>query len=483
MKRTADNWLARAAPVLLAGDKPGMVVIRRTVVVLALLAAAAATLLLSSGPARAQAPVAYSIELPGSIDPATEQWIHNALEDAADDGAELAIIRLDTPGGLDSSLREIVQDIIAAPMPVVVYVYPDGARAASAGLFITQAADVAAMAPLTNIGSASPVSFSGEDFGEVLGRKIENDAAAYVRALAEAHGRNPELAEEMVLDATNVTATEALDADLIDIVATDTDDLLAQLDGFEVQGPKATTLETEGFEVEERDMPLQFELLQIIVNPNVAFLLLLVGLIGIAIEAFAPGGIIPGAFGAVALLLGLYGTLQLPVTLVGALLVLLAVGLFVAEAQLPTGGLLGVAGVVALGAGGLLLFDTDSDEFGVSAPVVIAIAIALGAGLAVIAGKVVATRDSPPLAGSEELIGLAGEVRTTLDPIGQIFVNGVLWRGRVRPEQAPVEPGARVTVESIDGLTLNVSRSGTGGEGAGTGASRANQSHEAEERS
>ena len=182
---------------------------------------------------------AVSIELSGTIDPATEAWMGRALEDAADDAAELVIIRLDTPGGLDTSMREIVKDIIAAPMPVVVYVSPNGARAASAGLFITQAADVAAMAPQTNIGSASPISIGGEDIGEVLGTKIENDAAAYVRALAEEHGRNPELAEEMVRDATNVTAAEALEAGLIDIVAADTDDLLEQLDGFEVQGPKA----------------------------------------------------------------------------------------------------------------------------------------------------------------------------------------------------------------------------------------------------
>ena len=179
-----------------------------------------------------------------------------ALEDAADDAAELVIVRLDTPGGLDTSMREIVKDIIAAPMPVVVYVSPNGARAASAGLFITQAADVAAMAPQTNIGSASPITIGGEDIGEVLGTKIENDAAAYVRALTEEHGRNPDLAEEMVRDATNVTAAEALEAGLIDIVAADTDDLLEQLDGFEVQGPKATTLDTEGLTVDERDMPL-----------------------------------------------------------------------------------------------------------------------------------------------------------------------------------------------------------------------------------
>ena len=462
-----------------------MLPIRRiAIAAAALVLTALACLALAQGAARAQAPIAYSIELEGSIDPATERWIEGALEDAAEADAQLAIIRLDTPGGLDSSLREIVQDIVAAPMPVVVYVSPDGARAASAGLFITEAGDVAAMAPQTNIGSASPVSLSGEGFDEVLGRKIENDAAAYVRALAEVHGRNPELAEEMVRDATNVTATEALEAELIDVVASDQDDLLAQIDGFEVQGPKATTLDTAGLELEEHDMPLPFQLLQIIVNPNVAFLLLLVGLIGVAIEAFAPGGIVPGAFGAVSLLLGLYGTFQLPVTMIGILLLVLAVALIVAEAHLPTGGALGVAGVVSLVAAGLLLYDTDSDEFGVSPPVVIAIAVALGAGLAVIAGKVVATRGRPPLAGSEELIGQLAEVRTTLDPIGQVFVAGALWRGRVAPREGPIEPGDRVRVESIDGLTLHVSRAGGPDEGAGVEPARSNESNvEAEERS
>ena len=227
------------------------------------------------------------------------------------------IVRLDTPGGLDTSMREIVKDIIAAPMPVVVYVSPNGARAASAGLFITQAADVAAMAPQTNIGSASPITIGGADIGEVLGTKIENDAAAYVRALTEEHGRNPELAEEMVRDATNVTAAEALEAGLIDIVAADTDDLLEQLDGFEVQGPKATTLDTEGLTVDERDMPFQYELLQIIVNPNVAFLLILAGIIGLLIEIFSPGLIVPGATGLIALIVGLFASSQLPVTAAG----------------------------------------------------------------------------------------------------------------------------------------------------------------------
>ncbi len=230
-----------------------------------------------------------SIELSGEISPATSGWIGTALEDAAEEDAPLAIIRLDTPGGSDTSMRDIVKDIVAAPMPVVVYVSPNGSRAGSAGVFVTQAADVAAMAPETNIGSASPITSTGDDLGETLGRKITNDASAYVRALATSHGRNPDLAEQMVREATNVTAAEALEAGLIDLVAADEDDLLAQLDGFEVQGPKATTLDTEGLTIEERDTPLHYEVLQILVNPNVVFLLLLVGMVGIALEAFSPG--------------------------------------------------------------------------------------------------------------------------------------------------------------------------------------------------
>src|ERR687891_2439552 len=206
--------------------------------------------------ARAQdAGIAYSIEFDGTVDPATERWVDQALGDAEEAAAELAIIRLDTPGGLDSSMREIIKDILAAPMPVVVYVSPDGSRAASAGAFITEAGDVAAMSEGTNIGSASPVSITGGDIGDVLGEKIENDAAAYIRALAEGHGRNGDLAERLVTEAENVTATEALDEGLIDAVAGSEEELLDQLDGFEVQGPKAQMLDTAGLEIERHDMP------------------------------------------------------------------------------------------------------------------------------------------------------------------------------------------------------------------------------------
>ena len=411
-----------------------------------------------TAPAQDDSRLAVSIELPGSIDPATEAWISSALDDAADEGAELAIIRLDTPGGLDSSMREIVKDVIAAPMPVVVFVSPDGARAASAGLFVTQAADVAAMAPQTNIGSASPISISGADIEEVLGRKIENDAAAYVRALAEEHGRNADLAEEMVRDATNVNAPEALEAGLIDLIASDEAELLQELDGFVVKGPKEGALDTDGLAIETRDMPLQYDVLQLIVNPNVAFLLILVGILGLAIELFSPGLLLPGGVGLVSLVLGMYGSAQLPVTAAGIILLVAGIGLIIAEAHLATSGILGIIGIGALAVSGLMLYDTDGEGFGVSAPLVIGVALALGALLALAVKKVIEARRNPVWTGEEELPGEEGDVRVALDPVGQVFVHGALWRAEPAAgrDSEPIPTGARVRVESVDGLTLMV---------------------------
>jgi len=399
--------------------------------------------------------VAYSMELTGTIDPATEGWVQKALDEASDQGAELVIIRLDTPGGLDTSMRAIIQDIIAAPMPVVVYVSPDGARAASAGLFVTQAADVAAMAPQTNIGSASPVSIGGGDVDEVLGEKIENDAAAYVRALAEGHGRDGDLAELMVTEAENVTSVEALDAGLVDIVAGSEEELLQELDGFEVKGPKSQTLDTGGLVIERHDMPLQYDLLQLIVNPTIAFLLLSAGLLGIAVEIFNPGLILPGSLGVVSFLMGLYGTSQLPVTVAGVALLALGVGLVIAEAH-TSGGILGGVGIAAIVLAGLLLYDTDSEAFEVSAPVVIAVGVLLGGFVAFAAKKVVEARRRPILTGWEELAGAVGVVRQPLDPEGQVFVEGALWRAEAGAGEAPIPRGVRVRVESVDGLTVKV---------------------------
>jgi len=398
---------------------------------------------------------AYSIELQASINPATAKWVSSALEDAADEDAALAVIQLDTPGGLDDSMRDIVQDILAAPMPVVVYVSPNGARAASAGVFITEAADVAAMAPQTNIGSASPVSIGGGDVGEVLGRKITNDAAAYVRALAEGHERDGDLAERMVTEAVNVTATEALRAGLIDVIAPSEEELLQELDGFEVQGPKAQTLDTDGLEISQHDMPLQYEILDVIVNPTVSYLLLLIGLVGLGIELFSPGIVLPGALGAISFLLGLYGSAQLPVTFAGVALLVIGVAMIIAEAHV-TAGFLGAAGVIAIAASGLILYDTDTEAFEVSAPVVIVAGVVIGGLMAFAAKKVVEARRRPARTGWEEMVGASGDVRQRLDPAGQVFVEGALWRAEPEAGVGPLEPGVRVRVTAVDGLTVKV---------------------------
>ena len=447
-------------------------VIRRLRLALLGLAAVCGLLGLAAGATGQADGFARSIELPGTIDPATERWIAKALDEAADDGAELVIIRLDTPGGLDSSMREIVKDIIAAPIPVVVYVSPDGARAASAGLFVTQAADVAAMAPGTNIGSATPISIGPGDIPEDLGRKIENDAAAYIRALADIHGRDPELAERMVTDAENVTAEEALDAGLIDLVAASEEDLLAQLDGFRVQGPKSGVLHTAGLEIERRDMPFQYELLQILVNPTIAYLLLTLGLVGIAIEVFSPGLFVPGTLGIISFLLGLYGTAQLPVTAAGVAMLVVGVGFMIAEAHLPTHGILGGIGVVAIVLSGLLLFDTG-EGFEVNAPVVIFAGLLIGAFLAFAVERSVAAHRRPVWTGSEELIGATGDVRVPLDPLGQVFVQGALWRARIDDGVPRLDVGARVRVESVEGLTLHVRPLEDEAAGAATGNAQA----------
>ena len=419
--------------------------------------------LLSAAPGAAQdSTTVPSIEFSGTVDPAMEKWVASALADAAEDGAPLAIVRLDTPGGLESSMREIIKDVIDAPMPVVVYVSPNGARAASAGAFITEAADVAAMAPQTNIGSASAVTSTGDDIEGTLGEKIENDAAAFIRTLADSHGRDGRLAETMVTDAANFTSAEALEQQLIDLVANSEDELLVALDGFQVEGPKAGQLSTGDLTISERNTPLQYELLQLLVNPTVAYLLLLLGFVGIAIELFAPGAIIPGTVGVVSLLLGAFGSAQLPLTAAGVVLLIVGIALIIVETQTPTHGLVGLAGVVALAASGLLLFDTGTDELEVSVPAVITIAVLLGGFVVFAAERALKARHNPVMTGWEELIGAEGDVRQPLDPVGQIFVQGALWRASLAdgapPEDADGvrESGARVRVESVEGLTLRV---------------------------
>jgi membrane-bound serine protease (ClpP class) len=421
---------------------------------------AAALLALGAGTATGQQqpspdrPLVQFIDLELTINPASAGWVDQALDDAKKDGAYLVVFKLDTPGGLDDSTRDIVKDMLAAPMPVVGYVSPNGARAASAGLFITQAADVAAMAPETNIGSATPISLGGGNQDEVLGRKIRNDAAAYVRALAEGHGRNGDLAESMVRDAVNVTATEAERRNLVDLVAADQQALLRELDGYRVKGPKAQRLDTTNARVESRDLPFKFEVLELLVNPNTVFLLFTLGLILLGLELFHPGMILPGALGAVFVVIALFGLAQIPINVAGLLLILLAFGLFVAEAFIISHGALAAGGIVALVFGGLLLFDTDSEAYDISVPIVILTAALLGGGFVFIISKAVQARHRTVHTGSEELVGAHGVVRSPLDPTGHVFVKGALWRAR---SEQPVTVGQKVVVDGIEGLTLTVS--------------------------
>ncbi len=408
------------------------------------------------GPGATQASTVPSIEIDSTIDPASSAWLEQALDDAERDGAELVIVRLDTPGGLMDDMRKMVKRIIAAPMPVVVYVYPDGARAASAGLFITEAADVAAMAPQTNIGSATPITIGPGTQDKVLGRKIKNDAAAYIRALTEEHGRNPNLAEEMVRKATNVTAVEAKERGLIDIVAANQAELLRKLNGFQVKGPKRQKLSTAGLEAKDRDTPFKFRALGLIVNPNVAFILLLIGIAGIAFEFFNPGMILPGALGVISLVLALFALSQLPITVAGVLLILLAIGLIVAETQIISGGALGVAGAVSLAAGGLLLFD-NKDGFGISIPLVIFTAVLFAGFTLFVMSKAVNAHKKRVHTGWEELAGESGDVREPLEPQGMIFIQGALWRAKSMDGDT-IETGSRVVVDRVEGLTLIVHR-------------------------
>jgi membrane-bound serine protease (ClpP class) len=413
----------------------------------------------SAGAAPQAGPFAYSIELNATIDPATQRWIHKALAEAKDKNATVAIIRIDTPGGLDSSMRSIIKDILAAPMPVIAYVYPNGSRAASAGMYITEAADVAAMAPQTNIGSATPIDSSGGDIKGTLGKKVRNDAVAYVRALASSHGRNADVAARMVQpkNPINLPAAQALKVHLVDVIANSQPELLQKLDGFQVKGPKAQTLHTAGIPVVTRDMPFQYDLLELLVNPTIAYLLLTAGFAGIVFEFFNPGMVAPGVLGAIALLLGFYGTAQLPVNAVGVLLFVVAIVLFVLELKIGGHAIFAVGGIAALIASGLLLFDTGNGVFSIDVPVVIVAAALLGGMTMFAVSKALAARHGPVSTGWEEMVGREGVVRVPLEPVGQIFVQGALWRARLADAEGdPPAVGDRVRVDSVDGLTLNV---------------------------
>lgn len=422
----------------------------------ALLGVVAATLTLAGMAGAQERPRVLAVEFENDVNPVTQEYVTDAIDRAENEGYDAVVILLDTPGGLDTAMRAIVKRELEADLPVIVYVSPEGARAASAGLFLTMAADIAAMAPQTNIGSSTPISGSGEDIPGDLKRKVINDAVASIRALAVEHGRNPDWAEDAVREAANLPAREALDQNVIDIVSPDLATLLEEIDGRRTE-PKGLVLNTAGAQVDTIEMSLWKQILDTVIDPNIIVLLMSIGLLGITVEILNPGLILPGTVGAISLVIGLFGLQILPVSWAGILLLLLAAGFFTAEAFVTTHGALALAGAISFVFGSLMLFDPAGDAYQVSLPVALAIAGTFALLTIFAVGKAVQARRRVPVTGQEELVGEVGIVRRALDPSGTVFVHGELWQARTDGE--PLAEGDEVEVEGIeDGLVLQVRR-------------------------
>jgi membrane-bound serine protease (ClpP class) len=414
---------------------------------LALLCATAAFLALAGTAAAADPPRVLAVEFANDINPVTADYLTGAIDQAEEDGYDAVVILMDTPGGLDSSMRDIIKKELSSPVPVVVYVSPPGSRAASAGVFITMAADVAAMAPNTNIGSSTPISTSGGNIPSDLRRKVINDAAAYIRGLAETHGRNADWAEQAVRVASNLTAEEALQKNVVDVVAPDLPTLLNDIDGMRTE-PKGLVLNTAGANVTTIHMSLWKRILDTLIDPNIIVLLLSLGVLGITVELFNPGLIFPGTFGAIALIVAFFGLQVLPVSAAGILLILLAAAFFAAEPFVMSHGALALAGAACFVIGSLMLFDPAGPGYQVSIWVALAIAGTFVLLMVFALTKIVQARRRKPVTGQEDLVGQIGLVRRALNPAGLVFVHGELWQARSDTE--PIGVGTEVIVEMVD---------------------------------
>jgi membrane-bound serine protease (ClpP class) len=418
-------------------------------VILASLALASA-FAAASWAAPGQQPRVRAIEFANDVNPVTADYARQELERAAEDGYDAAVILLDTPGGLGESMREIVKAELASKIPVLVYVSPDGARAASAGVWIGQAADVLAMAPQTNIGSSTPVSVGGEDIQDDLRRKAVNDAAASLRALAKSHGRNVRWADAAVRQASNLSATEALERNVIDVVAPSLPALLERVDG-ERTVPKGFVLKTAGARIDRVEMSIWKQLLDTLIDPNIIVLMLSIGLIGIVVELWNPGLIFPGTVGGISLIVSLYGLQVLPVSWAGLLLILLGLGFLAAEPFVVSHGALALAGAVCFAIGSLMLFDPAGSSYQVSKWTALGTAGVLALFTAFLIVKIAQARRRPVSVGVHQLVGERGRAR-----YGDfVFVNGELWRAR-SPDGEPLQPGDEVEVTAVDGLVLEV---------------------------
>jgi len=407
----------------------------------------------------------------GAIGPASDDYLGRSLETAVDQGVQLVVIRMDTPGGLDTAMRAMIKDITASPIPIVTYVTPTGARAASAGTYILYASHVAAMTPGTNLGAATPVQMGGgapdqpadnegdgeqapQPSGDSMKQKMVNDAVAYIRGLAELRGRNADWAEKAVREAASLPAHEALEQNVVDIVATGMDDLLKQLHGREVEVLNVTrTLNTEGVTLVEAEPDWRSGLLSVITNPNVAYILMLVGIYGLIFEFSNPGAIVPGTVGAIALLLALYSFQLLPINYAGMALILLGLALMIGEAFAPNFGVLGIGGVIAFVIGSIILMDTRAPGFGIDLSVIGIFAATSALLFMFVISMAFKARGRPVVSGRNQLIGAVGTVVDDFQDKGRVHVHGENWQAHSR---VALRKDQRVEITGIDGLTLRV---------------------------
>ena len=414
-----------------------------------LLAASLLAMVFPAGGAAAP-PRVLAIHFDTDVNPVTQDWVNHELSDAQSHGYSAAVIILDTPGGLEESMRKIVQRELSLRIPVIVYVSPNGARAASAGVWISEAADVLAMAPVTNIGSSTPITGNGANIGSDLRRKVVNDAAASLRGLAKSHGRNAKWADAAVRKASNLSAQEALQMHVIDLTAPSLPALLNTIDG-RVTVPRHFTMHTANATIVHVRPGFFTRFLSTLIDPNIVGLLFLAGLAGLGFELFHPGVVIPGAFGAICMVCALFGFSVLPLSWAGLMLVLLGAALLVIDAHVVTHGALTLSGLVAIAIGLITLFHNAPAPYHTNVWLIVTVTALLGGSWAFAISKAIAVRQSPVRVSPQEIVGMEGVARGE----GQVFVRGELWRAR---SSELLHPGDRIRVAALDGLTLDVHR-------------------------
>jgi len=400
----------------------------------------------------------YTIRIQGTINPPIASFITESIVKAEENGSEALLILMDTPGGLDTSMRDIIKGIMESNIPVIVYVYPSGARAASAGSVILLASHIAAMAPGTNAGAAHPVSVGQEKADKVMMEKVAKDAEAYVRSIAKQRGRNEEWAAKSVKESASITATDAVDNKVADLVAASIDELLEKIDGKKVETKKGkVVLKTKGKKAAEVVMPFKYKFLSYISDPNVAYILMMIGIYGILFEIYSPGAIFPGVAGGISLILALYAFQTLPISYAGLALILLAVIFFILELKVVSYGALGIAGTISLVIGSIMLIDLPSSVLSISYATIIIVAVLTGIFFFGVLTYAVRAQLSKVKTGREGLVGEEGVAQTDVFEEGKVFVYGEIWNGK---SEEPISKGEKVLVTAIEGLVLKVKKKG-----------------------